>query len=388
MQDTVSQNTVPKAIAEPHSVEDSGVAEDSGAMEAAVRETDTDTETGSDGKSGDTGGGGAPKRADIAENTENTVPENPVAGFATPARPGTSLAALAARNQVRARLLAFQKIGAPLLAAVSDWRFAADGANNRTAEGDAALFAQLVESTVAISRKAAEKMGAKNRSEDDWIRWGLASAAADIVTAHYRATGRPMAALAADKLIEAIDKVTDPVNNPLKTVPKLEQDVVTALRLKMFDALAPVVGAVARFSFGYDEHALILDVAGKLHKTAAEIAAALSPDNCPEAEWATLYEGLLAAAAELYADCHYAEMDRLLDMSPDERAAYVREHGNAVPIEPVWQAFELRVSMLTTVAVHLKVPLSAQIAEPVDELTVAAPQIEAAPVPIVPKDED
>ena len=46
-------------------------------------------------------------------------------------------------------------------------------------------------------------------------------------------------------------------------------------------------------------------------------------------------------------------------MEPDERAAYFAQHGQVVPMQQVWEAFNQRMVMLATLATYLEVPASA-----------------------------
>lgn len=264
---------------------------------------------------------------------------------------------------VQARLLAFQRIGAPLMAAVSDWRYVEDADESaRTAEQDAALFGELVETTAAASSKLTDRLTGDNTGPGDWARWGIAAAASDIVTACFRATGKVPDQALMDRLIQglgAVDQVADidafsagePVSGPDD-----EAEDALHLRVKGVAALAPVVGAVARFAFGEQPEALVGLVADRVHARAIRVARQLAPERCPLGDWRALYHGVFQAAAELYADCHYAEMDRLLDMTPEERDGYIKENGGRLSMDPVWAGFELRIDMLTALAENLNPP--------------------------------
>ena len=58
---------------------------------------------------------------------------------------------------------------------------------------------------------------------------------------------------------------------------------------------------------------------------------------------------------------HLGEADRLVYMDPEERAAYFAQHGQIVPMQQVWQAFNQRMAMLATLATYLEVPESARL---------------------------
>lgn len=96
----------------------------------------------------------------------------------------------------------------------------------------------------------------------------------------------------------------------------------------------------------------------------AEVARRLAPDPCPRSDWQALCVGVMDAAGNLYADAHYAEMDRLLDMTEAERAEYVEAEGGQIPLAPVWDAFDLRMSMLTALADAIEIPAASEVAAP------------------------
>ncbi len=266
-------------------------------------------------------------------------------------------------HTLKARLAAFQWIAGPLIAALTDLRDeAADGADTAA---DADRLKDLVASTLTVARTVAEKIGAADRGDNDWVRWSAAVTATHIVAAQYRATGETLSegdvawigAAAAD-IAELASPAADAPDDAA------DADAATAARLKLIDAMTPVVGAVGRFAFGHEEEALIVDIARRLVETVASLVADLAGDQATADARGQLRQGLLQAAAELYAECHYAEMDRLLAMDPDALAAYGRAHDNRMPMEPVWQAFDLRLRMLGAVARHLDIPDDAVIADP------------------------
>lgn len=266
----------------------------------------------------------------------------------------------------------FQKIGAPLMVAVTEVRAYGEGAAH-SPDGDAEMLSQLVAATAAVSKAAAAELGAAKGADAVWARWAIAAAAARLVAAHYRATGAPLPVEEGARIASAIQTTqvlmngpTGPLGNGLparlaeSTGP--EQGPV-ALQVNLLYALAPVVGAVARFAFSYTEQALVADIAKRLQASAAETAAALAPGASPS-ELSALYQAVLEACGQLYAECHYGEMDRLLDMSAEERAAYADDNGGQIPLTPVWQAFDLRLDLLKTIAANLQAPAGLSIDPP------------------------
>jgi hypothetical protein len=138
-------------------------------------------------------------------------------------------------------------------------------------------------------------------------------------------------------------------------------NTVATFRAKMLEAMVPVVGAVAQYSFGRSEHALLAEVSERLVKTADQVTRALVPTGATPEEWRLLCWHVLKAAGQIYVESHFSEADRLLYMPAEERAAYFAEHGQIVPMQQVWQAFNQRMAMLATLATYLEVPETAQL---------------------------
>jgi hypothetical protein len=266
------------------------------------------------------------------------------------------------RARMQTLLIAFRQVGMPLLHVLAE----STGANKdaaKPADDNGQQFGALVDSTIALSHELAAQLGADEDQIDAWVRWALVGAASQTVAARFKATGEPMSLDEAKRLagiaIELQDrfKAQIPVGN--EPVP----NTAATFRAKMMEAMVPVIGAVAQYSFGRAEHALLAEVAAKLVKTSDQVTRALAPSGCSPEEWRLLCWNVLRAAGQIYAESHYAEADRLLYMNPDERAAYFAQHGNIPPMTQVWQAFNQRMAMLATLATYLDVPPSAQLDE-------------------------
>jgi len=266
----------------------------------------------------------------------------------------------AAEGRMQTLLATFRQIGMPLLHVLTETPV--DNQNPApTPEANAEKLASLVDSTVTLSRALADQLGAKENELDAWVRWALAGSASQIVASNYKATGKPLGAEDAKRLADiAIDLQTKfksqiPVGN--EPIP----NTIATFRAKMLEAMVPVVGAIAQYSFGRSEHALLAEVAERLIKTADQVTRALAPSGSTPDQWRLLCWNVLRAAGQIYTECHFAEADRLLYMNPDERAAYFAQHGNVVPMVQVWQAFNQRMAMLATLATYLEVPASAKL---------------------------
>jgi hypothetical protein len=136
---------------------------------------------------------------------------------------------------------------------------------------------------------------------------------------------------------------------------------IATFRAKMLEAMVPVVGAVAQYSFNRSEHALLAEAAERLVKTADQVTRALAPTGATPEEWRLLCWHVLKAAGQVYTEAHMAEADRLVYMPPEERAAYFAQYGQIPPMTQVWQSFNQRMAMLATLATYLEVPESARL---------------------------
>jgi hypothetical protein len=265
-------------------------------------------------------------------------------------------------SRMQTLLTTFRQIGMPLLQALMDVPAGAQGEAAQPAVPNTEQFNALVDSTVTLSRELSSQLGASEDQTDAWVRWALAGAASQVVAAHYKAAGQPLPAEEAKRLAAiAID-----LQNKFKSVMPTAAaepmpNTVATFRAKMMEAMVPVVGALAQYSFGRAEHALLAEVAEKLVKTADQVTRALAPAGCTPEQWRLLCWHVLRASGQIYTESHYAEADRLLYMNPDDRAAYFAQHNNVPPMTQVWQAFNQRMAMLATLATYLDVPASAQL---------------------------
>ena len=277
----------------------------------------------------------------------------------TPQNPGDTAA-----PRMQTILTAFRQVGMPLLQALAEGPGAkaeAGVAAGKSPVLDGQKFGALVDSTVELSRALAAQLGASEDQIDDWVRWALAGAASQAVAARFKVTGEPLPAEEArnwpglSSNCRIVSKVQIPSGN--EPVP----NTVATFRAKMMEAMVPVIGAVAQYSFGRAEHALLAEVAEKLVKISDQVTRALAPSGCTPEQWRLLCWSVLRAAGSVYAESHYAEADRLLYMNPDERAVYFAQHGNIPPMAQVWQSFNQRMAMLATLATYLDVPSAARL---------------------------
>jgi hypothetical protein len=277
---------------------------------------------------------------------------------------GAQNGAVGTQARLEGLLAAFRQVGMPLLQALAE----TPGGGENGDKGEAApsepnveRFGALVDSTVALSRELAARLGAGEEQLDAWVRWALAGSASQVVAASFRATGRPMSVEEAQRLAGIAATLQAKFKSQIPQGGESPPNTVATFRSRMMEAMVPVIGAVAQYAFGRAEHALLAEVAERLVKTADQMTRALAAPGASPEQWRLLFWYILRAAGQVYTECHYAEADRLLYMNPDDRAAYFARHGNIPPMTQVWQAFNQRVAMLATMATYLDVPASAQL---------------------------
>ncbi len=254
-------------------------------------------------------------------------------------------------------LAAFRQVGMPLLQTLAE----SSGGQGEPQALEPEKFGALVDSAVILTQALAEEIGAAEEALEPAVRWALAGSASQVVAASFRATGLPMKEEEAKRLAGIAVSLQSKFKSQIPAGGETIPNTVATFRAKMMEAMVPVIGAVAQYAFGRAEHELLAEVAERLVKTSDQVTRTLAaPGSTPE-QWRLLCWNVLRAAGQIYTESHYAEADRLLYMNPDERAAFFAQHGDAIPMTQVWQAFNQRMAMLATLATYLEVPPAAQL---------------------------
>ena len=266
-----------------------------------------------------------------------------------------------ADQRMRALAVALRYVGGPLLTALLEAAPQEQGAGGVTRRINLEAFPLLIESAASLARQISDVMESDGGSTA--LRWGAVSAACQLVAANYKATGQPLDAETAAPILDVVNALPEKFKNLTTGGVESVPNQIATFRAKMLEALVPVVGAVAQYSFGRAEHGLLAEVAERLMKTADQITRSLAPVGSTPEQWRLLCWVVLKSAGQIYADSHYAEADRLLYMNPDERAAYFAKHGNVVPMTQVWQEYNQRMALLATLGAYLEVPPAAKLDE-------------------------
>jgi len=265
---------------------------------------------------------------------------------------------------LRARVAAIQKIITPLMMAIYEVQGSVGQTGDNASEQNLDLLGKLLDNATTFTQQTAEQMGAGQGADHDWVRWGIAAASSQCVAAHYRATGKPLPPAESESLVKAFNEYEKRFPSLLPMGPEYGTLGLGMFRAKLLEAMTPVVGAVAQYSFGRSEHTLLSEVTQRILQAAEMVTRALAPATASADEWRVLAWSVLKSAGQIYTECHYAEADRLLYMDPEERTAYFAEHGQRVPMSRVWQNFDQRMGMLTTLAAYVELPDSVKLDNP------------------------
>ena len=257
---------------------------------------------------------------------------------------------------VQTLLASFRHIGMPLLRALSEAHRDAETGNKVVDGINAEKFSALIDSTVVLSRELADTLGGGNKDMDAWVRWALVGSASQAVASNYSATGKALTEDEAKRIASITSTLQEKFKSQIPSDGETIPNTVGTFRAKMMETMVPVIGAVAQYSFGRAEHNLLAEVAERLVKVSDQMTRALAPAGATAEQWRMICWNVLRAAGDIYAECHYAEADRLLYMNPDERTEYFEKHNNTLPMTQVWQAFNQRMAMLATMATYLEVP--------------------------------
>lgn len=270
-----------------------------------------------------------------------------------------------ANVRMQTLLASFRQIGMPLLQALVEvsGHKGEDVASPEAVAASSEKFGALVDCTVLLSRELTKEIGANEGDLDAAVRWALAGSASQVVAASFHASGELMKPEEATRLAHIAAQLQEKFKSQLPAEAEPPPNTVATFRAKMMEALVPVVGAVAQYSFNRAEHELLGEIAERLVKMADQITRALALPGCTPEQWRFLCWNVLRASGQIYAESHYAEADRLQDMEPEERARYFAQHGDQVPMTQVWQAFNQRMAMLATLSTYLEVPATARLDE-------------------------
>jgi len=264
-------------------------------------------------------------------------------------------------KKMQTLLASFRTIGMPLLKSLVEVSSLSENDDDNIVQ--VKDFNSLIDSTVLLSQEIAKEAGADEENLDANVRWALAGSASKIVAANYQATGEHITQDEIKQLAEIASSLQEKFKDHIPSGGETLPNTLATFRSKMMEAMVPVIGAVAQYSYSRSEHELLAEISEKLVKISDQVTRSLAPSGATPEQWRMLCWNILKAAGTIYTECHYAEADRLQMMEAEERAKYFAQHGNEVPMIQVWQAFNQRMAMLATLSTYLDVPASAKLDE-------------------------
>lgn len=246
-----------------------------------------------------------------------------------------------------------EKLGAPLVSAVSEVS-ARNGGDDESRE--AARVAELLAKAVQVSISLAGAMDLKESGEQaDAIRLALAALAGPLLAGFYRETGKVPGDNDIKRMIKALEAALSfsdnfaPAADNAARLENIEPGMLLAdesqTSIRAVNALVPVVGAIAAFSFGRPETKLVQEVTDRLVGRATSLREIFMP-GAPEQAAKRAELGLLTALAAIYVECHKQETARLMGMDEQARTSAAEAAGGMLPMDPVWAAFDLRAGMI------------------------------------------
>ena len=232
-----------------------------------------------------------------------------------------------------------EKIGAPLVSAIE---VTASSASESGEIDTSTILAQMLGQSVqaSISLSASVEMPTEEAAADS-ARLGMAGLVASVIADFYRAHKRVPNETDMGRIVKALQSVAafgenfQTAQDQASRLALLGQDTLLfdalQVNLVVMQIMTPVMNAITEFPFGQSETKLMQEVSDKL-QTYAQDLVKLTGDTSKLAEMMTL-----KSLAQIYAQCHLSETERLMKASDEARAS--------VTIESVWTHFDKKLAM-------------------------------------------
>lgn len=258
-----------------------------------------------------------------------------------------------------------KEVGMPLISASIDVQIrnmATQGAQplSTRLQEDAKTLSSLVKTSMSLIRHVAGAVPVNNPEKSIAIKMGLASFVSPIVADYYKLHMALPEEKGVFEILEKIDAVTKVIDLDHWAEEVSEKMLFNPLALNresqrsnQLEASLPIIQAVSRFSFGLNPDQLIKDALARVVGAAENLSLRICEREPSLKRDPAIASVLNKAAAQLYADCHFEEVERLSLMAEQEQQRYIRHYGGNYSLEPVWQAFEARLHMLFIIADHL-----------------------------------
>ncbi len=232
-----------------------------------------------------------------------------------------------------------EKIGTPLVASIESVAgAAAEGVEIDTSTILAQMLGQAVQSSISLS--ASVDMPPDEMAADS-ARLGLAALMASVLADFYRTHKRVPVEADIARMVKSMQSVAafgenfSAAKDQASRLSLLGKDTLIfdglQVNLVTMQLMTPVMNAIAGFPFGQSETKLLQEVLDKLKNYAQNIVN-ITGDASKLAEMMTL-----KSLAQIYAECHISETERLMKVSDEARAS--------VTIDSVWIRFDKRLAM-------------------------------------------
>lgn len=252
-------------------------------------------------------------------------------------------------------LQVLEKLAAPMVAAISEVSVrqslipdpSSPGAMRPEAEQVAGLLTKSTQLSIGLSSLMEMRQA---EDEADSVRLALTSLASPLMSNIYRLAGRTPTDAEIQRISEAMGAVVTysdgyrAAADANVRMAQIDSDFFPSddsqISLLYMSALLPVVNSIMAYSFGQPEKKLIQDVTERLIRESKFLRAKMFPqiEEGPLSAKADL--ALLRMAGQIYSQCHFAEMAKLMATEDQVR------QGMAPTMTALWQSFILRMQML------------------------------------------
>lgn len=246
-------------------------------------------------------------------------------------------------------LQVLEKIGSPLTMAVA----AVPGNQTGT---EAQRVAELLNKSVQLGLALADGMNVRDESQADGVHLALAAFAGPLVAGQYMTSGgrvpgdleiRRMAG-ALQAVLTFADNFTPAADTTLRlqnNEPGSDSADESLIHVQMMNAFAPMLQAVAQYTFGRQENKLVQDIAGRITDRAETMRADIFGADLPVKQARRIDLVLVKMMSGIYAGAHMGEMARLMSLSEQDRAGAMATPGG-VSMDSIWTAFDRQVAMI------------------------------------------
>ncbi len=250
----------------------------------------------------------------------------------------------------------FEKIGAPILSSITESHDGqdSDAAPDVLAAQAAQKMAELLARSVKISIDLGKNMDlASTQDQGESLRVALTALAGSLVAGQYKQNGHIPEDNDTTKTVASLQAVMTfsenftPSPEAIQRLKNLEaqgqQVDEQQTNIQFIHAFLPAIHAVANFSFGEPENQLIQTISRQLIDKAKALRIAFFGSSISADDEKLIDLSLIRSLVQIYTSCHELETNKLMTLS---------EENTAEPssINAVWDCFELRVSMLSTLA--------------------------------------